>query len=99
MPNGFGYAIDTSTPNEVRLVASARLAEFDTIRLDGANLVMTGTGPTNQVFQLMSSKDLSLPLSLWVPVETNRFDRSGQFILTNTTNFGELQMFYLLHLP
>lgn len=99
LPPGLGYSIDTSVPNQVRLVVTAALPQFQSVSRVGSALILTGTGPTNELFHLLTSTDLSLPPGSWTPIDTNTLDPSGQFALTNSVNTNEPARFYLLRLP
>jgi fibronectin-binding autotransporter adhesin len=66
--------------------------------LSGTNFVMSGTnGYANGGFYLLTTTNVSLPLTSWSSVLTNTFDGSGNFSVTNqqTTNS---QRFYMLQL-
>lgn len=97
-PPGFACLIDTTTSGEVRLTA-ANLPEFHSSYLDKGNLILLGTGPNDWTYHLLTSPDLSLPLSLWTPTLTNVFSNQGEFIITNDSGVAEAQQFYLLRLP
>jgi fibronectin-binding autotransporter adhesin len=70
------------------------------VALSGANLILSGTnGVAGGQYVLLSSTNVTLPFSQWVPVLTNNFDASGNFSLTNTINPNTPQNFYLLQIP
>jgi hypothetical protein len=66
------------------------------ISLSGTSLVISGTGGTaTYQFVLLTSTNLTLPLSQWTPVVTNTFT-GGSWSTTNTVNPSVPQNFYLL---
>jgi len=70
------------------------------ISVSETNLIISGnSGVTGEQYQLLSSTNLTLPLSQWVPVLTNSFGGSGNFTLTNTINPATPQNFYMLQVP
>ncbi len=63
----------------------------------GVNLVVSGSGGnTNFTFYILDATNLVSPV--WMPVSTNQFDGSGNFIVTNPINPTSQQMFYRLQL-
>ncbi len=63
---------------------------------NGDNLVMSGTGPANQSYCLLSSTNLSQSAAQWTPVATNTLDSKGKFVVTNTIDSSLTQKFFLL---
>ena len=67
-------------------------------RFDGSNLILGGTnGVPGWPYYVLASTNLALPLSDWTRVQTNRFDSTGSFNLTNALSTQPRQ-FYLLQL-
>jgi rhamnogalacturonan endolyase len=67
------------------------------IKIAGGNLVFSGSGGAGDwPFLLLTSTNLTA--SPWIPMSTNQFDASGNFILTNTINPNSPQTFYRLQL-
>ena len=53
--------------------------------LSGANLVLNGTnGRSGATYYVLTSTNLTLPLSQWMPVATNVLSASGSFTITAT---------------
>jgi autotransporter-associated beta strand protein len=68
------------------------------VKLSNGNLVISGTGGTaNWPYYVLVTTNLVSPQ--WVPVATNQFDASGNFIFTNVINASTPQSFYQLQLP
>jgi len=63
------------------------------------NLVFTGSnGPANYPYTVLTSTDMSLPLSEWTSIATNNFDGNGNFNFTNSIDPDTPQSYYLLQL-
>ncbi|MGN6556045.1 MAG: beta strand repeat-containing protein, partial [Verrucomicrobiota bacterium] len=63
----------------------------------GGQLVFSGAnGQPGATFRLLSSTNLTLPLSDWTPLATNQFDSQGNFVYTNTLSPAQPQQFYRL---
>ncbi len=61
------------------------------------NLVLSGTGaPANWPYLLLSSTNMSLPLTNWARIVTNQTDGSGNFSATNGVNPNLPQTFLIL---
>jgi autotransporter-associated beta strand protein len=100
-PSGYIYSWDTNTTGVVKLVVALLPPPgFGSISLSGTNLVFTGSGGTsNGTFYVLSSTNMSLPLTNWTRLLTNQFDASGNFGITNPVDSSLLQSFYLLQVP
>jgi PKD repeat protein len=71
------------------------------LSVSGANLVATGSnGLSGQVYHLLASTNLALPLDQWTVVASNMPDTSGNFSLTvtNAANSGIPETFYVIRL-
>ena len=65
----------------------------------GGNLVFSGTnGPASGAYYVLTSTNLSLPLSNWTVLSTNSFDASGNFSVTNPILGGGPPGFFILEL-
>jgi hypothetical protein len=72
---------------------------FSSMVLSGTNLTMKGTnGLRNEDYVVLSSTNLSLPITNWESLSTNAFDGGGSFIFTNSIELNTLQRFYLIQL-
>jgi len=70
------------------------------ISISGNGLGLSGTGGVGVAnFYLLSSTNLTVPLSNWTRLQTNQFDGSGNFNLTNALDPSLPQSFYRLQLP
>jgi hypothetical protein len=67
----------------------------------GANLVFNGSnGIAGARFHLLTTTNVTLPRSQWVPVATNVLGAGGNFTvtLTNAVNLSNRERFYMLQL-
>jgi glucose/arabinose dehydrogenase len=65
----------------------------------GPNLILSGTnGWPGQLYYLLASTNVAAPHNQWIPIATNPFDPSGNFLLTNPANPAVPAYFYLLQL-
>lgn len=67
------------------------------IQISGGDLVISGAGGANGwPFVILSATNLTG--AAWIPIATNQFDASGNFIFTNAVNPNQPQTFYKLQL-
>jgi autotransporter-associated beta strand protein len=67
--------------------------------MSGNHFVLSGSGGAATAnFYLLGSTNLSAPVTNWTRLQTNQFDGSGNFTVTNVINPGWLEMFYQLQL-
>jgi hypothetical protein len=63
------------------------------------NVVLAGNGGvSNMAYLVLTSTNLTVPVSNWTVLSTNTFDAAGNFRVTNQINPGAQQQFYLLRL-
>ena len=75
-----GTSLNTGPRIEYELPAP----RITSISISGGQLLMSGYyGPPGGKFTLLSSTDVSLPVSNWTHVVTNQFDTNGYFTVTN----------------
>jgi hypothetical protein len=73
---------------------------FGSVKLTGGNLILNGKGGNpNATYYVLTTTNLTTPLSQWVSVATNSFDVSGNFSFTNSVNSGSAEQYYLLKQP
>jgi hypothetical protein len=74
--------------------------QFGTVTRSGSDLIFSGTGgAANGDYVVLSSTNVAAPLLNWLPVTSNLFDASGNFIFTNPINPARPQEFYRLKQP
>lgn len=63
-------------------------------------LLFSGTGGTaNGTYYVLTATNLATPLMNWTPVQTNTFDATGAFSVTNALNPATPQLFYRIQQP
>lgn len=99
---GPGTTWDTSTlttDGTLRVIGSGA-PSVTTISQSGTNVIFSGTGGTaNANYYVLSSTNIAAPVATWTPVQTNQFDASGNFSVTNAIVPGVPQNFYMLQIP
>lgn len=83
----------SATPNPAASPAITKIAVGDN------TLIFSGAGgfPTS-TYYVLATTNLTLPTAGWIPVATDQFDFSGNFVITNTINPAWPQTFYRLKL-
>jgi autotransporter-associated beta strand protein len=101
VPGGYNYAINTSTPGQVKLIVSLPTPPtFGGITVSGGNLILSGSnGVPNASYYVLSSTNITQPTANWSRIATNQFDANGAFTVTNPVNPALPQLFYRLQLP
>lgn len=67
------------------------------LKLAGGNLVLIGSnGVAGGTCYVLTSTNLTAPLSDWTPVSTNNFDMNGNFNITSSVDPSVSQSFYIL---
>jgi uncharacterized repeat protein (TIGR03803 family) len=72
------------------------------LTLSGSNLVITGiNGQSNATYYILTSTNLSQPLTQWTPIATNQLNTTGNFTLTATNALDRTtaHRYYILELP
>ncbi|HEX7654583.1 MAG TPA: glycoside hydrolase family 2 TIM barrel-domain containing protein [Verrucomicrobiae bacterium] len=69
--------------------------QFGAVTLAGSNLIMTGTnGTPSGAYLILTTTNLTLPISGWSTIGTNQFDAAGGFQFTNPLNLLPDNQFY-----
>lgn len=80
-------------------VAPAAVPWISSISISDSNLVLSGSnGPPDWPYIVLTSTNLSLPITGWATAGTNSFDSLGDFIWTNPVVSPVPQVFYTLQL-
>jgi len=75
------------------------LPVFTSLTTSGANLIAAGTNaPVGYDYRVLTSTNLTAPLSAWLPVATNSFS-SGGFAITNAIRTDRPNGYYILVVP
>lgn len=67
--------------------------------LSGGSLVLSGQGPANGTYAVLTSTDVAAPAGQWTALATNSFDVAGQFRFTNSINLAVPRQFYRIRVP
>jgi rhamnogalacturonan endolyase len=99
-PLGSGLAWNTSALNSSGVISVISLTSpaIGGAGIDAnGSLVCSGSGaPTNWTYYVLSSTDLSLPLTNWTRIATNQTDAGGNFSATNSAIANLPQTFLIL---
>ncbi len=71
----------------------------NTVRVPDGIAISGAGGTSNGLFLVLSSTDVTLPLTNWPAISTNNFDGAGNFSFTNQINPAQPQKFYRLFRP
>lgn len=72
---------------------------ISSISLSGPNVVLTGSnGLPEWPYLLLSSSNISLPMTAWTVAGSNTFDAVGNFMITNPSSAASPELFYRLQL-
>ncbi|MEY4386404.1 MAG: hypothetical protein RLY20_1687 [Verrucomicrobiota bacterium] len=80
VPAGYSYTLNTNTVGQLRLAIGALpLQPQTTLTVSGGNLTVGGTGgAAGRTYYILTSTNLTLPLSSWTRLTTNQIDFSGK---------------------
>jgi autotransporter-associated beta strand protein len=95
-----GWSNSLSVNGAISVVATVvPVPGINSFLQSGGNLVFSGTnGPASGAYYVLTSTNLSLPLSNWTVLSTNSFDASGNFSVTNPIVGGGPPGFFILQL-
>jgi rhamnogalacturonan endolyase len=99
LASGLAWNTSTLATNGTISVVAITPPSFASISANGDELVITGSGPANGKFFVLSSTNVALPIASWTRLATNQFSGAGTFTFTNATTPGVPQTFYRLQLP
>ena len=94
---GSGLAWDTSQLNTFGVinVVSSGGPVIGSTTVSGGNLIFSGTGGVaNGSYAVLTTTNLTMPLTNWTSLVTNSFDSAGAFSATNAITAGTPQQFY-----
>ncbi len=94
---GLAWNTNQISTNGSLSVVSIVPPSINQTRLAGNNIILTGSGGTpGGNYYLLTTTNLTLPVTQWTRLATNLFDGSGNFNCTNAVNLGWSQTFYQL---
>ena len=100
--NGTITATNGTLPNATQpfsIVVSVVPASFTSVRAEGTKLVMSGNGPANGNYAVLTSTNANASAGQWTPNATNSFGAGGSFSYTNALDLSVPRKFYRLRLP
>lgn len=95
-------AANGTAPNATQafsILVSVVPASIAATALEGDKLILSGTGPANGAYTVMTSTAVDPAGASWTPAGSGTFNASGQSRFTNTITPGVLQKFYRLRVP
>jgi autotransporter-associated beta strand protein len=93
---GYGLAWDTSELNTGVLNVVTQPI-INSVTASAGNLVFGGTnGTAFGTYYVLTTTNLTIPLTKWVSLATNSFDGNGNFSVTNAISPGTPQRYYLI---
>jgi hypothetical protein len=103
MPSGYsGALVDNAGSIDLTITVSALPPppKVTTFQLSGTQVILGGTNNAGAggTYKVLSSTNLTTPLSNWIILSSGNFDGSGQFNVTNGSGTNS-QRFYLLQVP
>jgi hypothetical protein len=99
MPSGYVGIMSTNTPGQINLIVQYPPPSIGNVSKNNDGLVISGIGPTNLPFYVLTSTNILLPRAQWTRIATNQFDAAGSFSLTNPINPSLTNAFFDLQLP
>jgi rhamnogalacturonan endolyase len=99
-PLGSNLAWKTSTLSGSGVISVVPLSPppaIGKVRIEGSNVIFSGTNaPDAWTYYILSSTNLSLPLTNWTRIATNQTDGNGNYAVTNSVNPNLPQIFLIL---
>ena len=97
LPAGLNWANKLLIDGSIEVVPAP---QFSSVTLSGTNVIFTGTGGTsNGTYAILTSTNVTLPLSNWVSLLTNVFEATGNFSITQAIAASEFQRYFRLRTP
>ena len=81
------------------IVVSVVPASVAALKLEGGNLILSGTGPANGTYAVLTATNTDATSSGWWPLATNAFDASGGLSFTNQLDVNRPGQFFRLRIP
>jgi len=81
------------------VVAAPSQPVVNSVRVSSGNLIFSGTnGTASNSYSVLTTTNLTTPLTNWTSLVTNSFDGTGAFSVTNAISGGTPQRFYTIKL-
>jgi len=96
---GLTWTNKLNVDGSIQVIGTAQPV-FASTTLSGTNLVITGTnGTPGTNYTVLTTTNLTIPLSNWVSILTNQFSPTGAFSFTNAIAPGEPQRYFRIRTP
>lgn len=96
---GLAYSFTNGVLSVVTATATPNTPVITAISISGSTVSISGTnGTSGQQFRLLSSTNLTLPMTNWTPIYTNTFT-GNPFSLTVPITSANAQQFYRVSVP
>lgn len=95
-------AANGTLPNATQaftIVVGAIIPTLPSVALDGNNLILSGTGPANGTYTILTATEAGAAAAAWSPVATGTFDSAGAFRYTNAISTSVTRTFYRVRVP
>jgi hypothetical protein len=99
---GMITAANGTLPNATQpfsIVVSVVPANIAAVRLNANTFVMSGSGPANGSYTVLTAPSPETLPAQWTAIATNSFDGAGNFSFTNAIDSGVSQKLYRLRVP
>jgi hypothetical protein len=81
------------------IVISVVPASFTSVQIDGNRLVMSGSGPANGTYAVVSATNAGTLAVQWTPIATGSIASNGKFSYTNALDVSVPRIYYRLRVP
>lgn len=97
---GLSWDLSALGSGTLKVAATATPPAFTGITVSGGNVVLAGKNNTGAggTYHILSSTNVTLPLTNWIILTNGTFDGSGNFSFTNAVGTNR-QQFYILRVP
>jgi hypothetical protein len=95
-------ATNGTLPNATQafsIVIGSVPANISGVKVQGANVVLSGSGPSNGVYTVLIATNVNQAIAQWTPLATNVIGTSGNWGFTNAITTTPPQKFYRVRLP
>jgi hypothetical protein len=95
-------AANGTLPNATQpfsIVVSVVTANIAAVQVNGNNLVLSGSGPANGMYTVLTAPSTDTLPAQWTAIATNSFDGAGNFSFTNAIDSSVPQKLYRLRVP
>jgi T5SS/PEP-CTERM-associated repeat protein len=96
---GLGWTNKLLVDGSIEVIAIPQ-PKIGSITVSGTSVIIAGTnGIAGANYAVLTSTNVTIPMTDWLSLVTNQFDASGNFSITNPIASGELQSFFRIRTP